>query len=55
MAKCISVMNLDNVSLCVALITLQMLQMGPFLVPTLSFLSLFHSSDCLPSEPWVVN
>ena len=55
MAECISATDLDNVSLCVALITLQMLQVGSFLVPTLTFLSSVCSSDCLPPESWVMN
>ena len=50
-----SATNLDSVLLCVALITLQTLQVGSFLFPTLSFLSLFHSSDCQPPEPWVMH
>lgn len=55
MAECISATDFDNVSLCVALITLQMLQVGSFLVPTLSFLSSVCSSDRLPPESWVMN
>lgn len=50
MAECISATNLDNVLLCMALITLRMLQVGSFLVPTLSFLPSFHGSDCLTPE-----
>lgn len=55
MVECISTTDLDNVSLCMALITLEMLQVGSFLGPTLSFLSSVCSSDLLPPESWVMN
>ena len=55
MVECISATDLDNVSLCMALITLEMLKVGSFLVPTLSFLPSVCSSDRLPPESWVMN
>ena len=55
MVECISATDSDNVSLCMALFTLEMLQVGSFLVPTLSFLPSVCSSDRLPPESWVMN